>query len=646
MNIAKMTATTDITVEDLLKKHNNKQMLRFITCGSVDDGKSTLIGRLLLEAGAVYEDQLAVLKDDSIRHGTNQGEIDPALLLDGLQDERQQGITIDVAYRYFTTANRKFIIADTPGHEQFTRNMATGASNADLAVILVDASKGILQQTKRHAFIASLLGIKHVILAVNKMDLMGYDQKIFEETVDQFQLFCEKLDIPDVRAVPLSALKGDNIAIPSPHTPWYTGQSLLELLETIYVGADRNLKDLRFPVQWVNRPDGEFRGFSGTIASGAIRTGDRIVVLPSGKESKVSLIFTVEGSVNEAKCGQSVTITLEDEINVTRGDILARPSNLPTVSSRADAMLVWMAEEKLAAGRSYWLKQLGQKISCEINSLRYQVDVNSLHRRQSKSLMMNEIGRCEIETYSPIVFDPYSRNRSTGSFILVDRVSNDTVAAGMFVDSANSLDQQDHWQQVKRLKPDASFQSDVFIEDRIRVYEHRPFTVLISGLSGSGKTSVAKELERMLFEDGCKTVLLDGQAMRFGLCRDLGFSPNERSENLRRAAEVAKIQNDAGLICVAAFMAPHADVRDKVKHLIGQDRFFHVHLNTPVDICRSRDTSGIYDAAEAGVIPELPGVGTPYESPNDANCNFSTEKMTSSEIAKRVVNELLCTLLV
>ncbi len=641
MNVARSHTAQDQGTEQAMAEQPNQEMLRFITCGSVDDGKSTLIGRMLLEAGAVYEDQIESLRIDSRKHGTNGQEIDPALLMDGLEDERQQGITIDVAYRYFTTGKRKFIIADTPGHEQFTRNMVTGASLSDLAIILVDARKGMLTQTRRHAFVVSLLGVKHVILAVNKMDLVDYDQSVFERICREFQEFAGKLNIADLRSLPLSALKGDNVAKPSDMTPWYTDGPLLHLLETIFIGGDRNLRDLRFPVQWVNRPDSGFRGFSGTLASGVVRVGETVQVLPSGKMSQVRGIETMDGPLSSAQAGDSVTLTMEDEIDITRGDMIVRPGNLPVVSKQADAMLVWLSEQPMQPGRSYWYKQSAQTTSCEITHLRYGVDVNTLHRRNQSKLELNEIGRCQIETHDPIIFDSYRRNRHNGSFILVDRISHETVAAGMFVDAGLEKRSADRWNAAH--KPTFSSSpvgSLVSIEERNSVYQQQPLTILISGLSGSGKTTVARSLEQKLFETNRKTVLLDGQTMRTGLSRDLGFSAEERSENLRRAAEVARLVNEAGLICIASFLAPHEDVRAKVKNLIGAERFFHVYLSTPVEVCRQRDHSGIYQAADRQELAGLPGAGGRYEPPSDADLTLSAEDMATELIVERVIEAL------
>lgn len=628
-----MTTTTEQIqiAREAIADHANKDLLRFIACGSVDDGKSTLIGRLMLDAGAIYEDQIVALKRDSERHGTTGGAIDTALLLDGLEDERRQGITIDVAYRYFTTNKRKFIIADTPGHEQFTRNMATGASTADLAIILVDASKGVLTQTKRHAFLVSLLGIKHIILAVNKMDLVDYRQEVFEEIRDEFSRFAAKLDIPDIRFVPLSAVNGDNVSEPSSNTLWHADGSLLHQLETIYVGADRNLKDLRFPVQWVNRPDASFRGFSGKIASGAVRVGDEVVALPSGKTSKVQRIVTFDGDVPEAEAPLSVTITLADEIDITRGDMLARPGNQPKVSNKAESMLVWMSEQPLVPHRQYWFKSGNQKTSCEVESIRYQVDVNTLHREAASSLQLNEIGRCLISAHDPIVFDPYRRNRETGSFILVDRITHETVAAGMFLDESGVAESDEP--EATLLHPVNSKISD---DDRARAYSHRPKTFLITGMSGSGKTTFALELEKRFFEAGMIATVLDGENMRTGLSADLGFSKEECSENLRRAAEVARMLNDSGQICIAAFVAPEEAMREHFKQIVGEDRCYHIHMATPLEVCRERDTTGRYTAADSGDIRRFPGVHVPYEEPQEPDHVVSFESRASFEILQRM----------
>ncbi|MFK8111910.1 MAG: sulfate adenylyltransferase subunit CysN [Rubripirellula sp.] len=622
--------------QQFLTEHADKELLRFITCGSVDDGKSTLIGRLLMEAGAVYDDQIAALQSDSEKHGTNGDEIDTALLLDGLEDERQQGITIDVAYRYFTTSKRKFIIADTPGHEQFTRNMATGASTADLALILVDASKGILTQTKRHAFIVSLLGIKHVILVVNKMDLVDYSQEVFAEVCSDFRRFAAKLDIPDIRFVPLSALKGDNVVESSSQTLWYEDGSLLHMLESVYIGADSNFRDLRFPVQWVNRPDATFRGFSGTIASGTLRAGDEVMVLPSKKTTRVERIVTRSGDLQEARSPKSVTVSLEDEIDITRGDMIVRPGNLPQVSRTADATIVWMSEKSLVPGKPYWIKHTTRKTSGEIQAVRYAIDVNTLHRASATTLHLNEVGRCGISLHDPVVFDSYRRNRETGSFIVVDRITHETVAAGMFLDHRDDAICGEHWDAQPATDRSPSLSSLVSQSERQDRYSHQPATILISGLSGAGKTTLALELEKRLFAEGRIAIVLDGQSMRFGLSRDLGFTAEERSENLRRAAEIAKVLNNAGQICIASFVAPHARHREKVRELVGPDRFIHIHLSTPIEVCRSRETSGRYEAADAGTITSFPGVTFEYEAVVDADLVLSTADISLEQAADRI----------
>ncbi|QDU89098.1 Bifunctional enzyme CysN/CysC [Pirellulimonas nuda] len=627
--------TTPATRQDLTVKPCEKDLLRFITCGSVDDGKSTLIGRLMLDAGAVYSDQLVALQSESRKHGTNGGEIDTALLLDGLEDEQQQGITIDVAYRYFATQKRKFIIADTPGHEQFTRNMATGASNADLAILLVDATKGVLTQTKRHAFIVSLLGIKHVILAVNKMDLVDYDEAAFESICQDFKRFAAKLEITDLRLVPLSARHGDNVAEPSAKMLWYADGSLLHQLESVYVGSDQNLRDFRFPVQWVNRPDETFRGFSGTIASGVIRAGEEIVVLPSGKRSRVRSIVTMDGPLEEAASSKSCTLTLEDEIDVTRGDMICRPGNRPHVSRHAEAMLVWMSEQTLKFDRPVWFKNSAGRAVGEVESLRYEVDVNSLHRKQSQTLGLNSIGRCALSFHEPIAYDAYARNRETGAFILVDRITHETLAAGMFLEHDVSGESGEGLADFQRARV---IQSHVALERRSQRHGHEPFTVLLTGLPASGKTTVAKQLEQRLFELGAIGVLVDGESMRQGLSKGLGFSIEERSENLLRGAEVARLLNDAGQFCIASFCAPEEATRQKFLEIVGRHRVFHVHLDASVAACRARDTTGRYAAAENGQIKGFPGVDFHYQSPLSADLTIDTqEQIDVNELAGCVI---------
>jgi bifunctional enzyme CysN/CysC len=602
-------------IDEYLAQHERKELLRFITCGSVDDGKSTLIGRLFYESKMIYEDQLAAITKDSARYGTTGGEVDLALFTDGLEDERQQGITIDVAYRYFSTDKRKFIIADTPGHEQYTRNMATGASTADLAIILIDARHGVLSQTKRHSFIVSLLGIKHIVVAINKMDIVGYDEAVFERIKRDYVDFASRLELPDVHFMPISALKGDNVVTPSPSMPWYTGSPLVPLLETVYIGSDRNMEDFRFPVQLVLRPNLDFRGFAGTVASGIIRKGDEIMSLPSRKKSRVKSIVTFDGELEEAFAPLSVTLTLEDEIDSSRGDMLVRPGNVPKVDHRFDATVVWMAEEPLVPGKEYLFKQTSKVVPGKVSALRYRVDVNTLHREPAPTLALNEIGRCGITLTSPIGFDAYRRNRATGGFIMIDRLTNTTVAAGMILDREPEDGRKDHWGDEPAVAEPAAPSGGVAAEERAARFGQQPVTVLFTGLPGSGKTSLARAVERRLFDAGHAATVLDGTAMRQGISRDLGFTADERSENLRRSAEVARLFNDSGLICLASFVAPDAAVREKVAERVGRERFLVVHLAAPVEVCRQRDTSGGYAKADAGEIAEFPGVSAPYEPP-------------------------------
>ncbi|MBX3423971.1 MAG: sulfate adenylyltransferase subunit CysN [Pirellulaceae bacterium] len=632
-----MNIINETNIDTYLARHNAKDLLRFITCGNVDDGKSTLIGRLLLEAGAIYDDQIAALQCDSEKHGTVGKRIDTALLLDGLEDERQQGITIDVAYRYFTTPQRKFIIADTPGHEQFTRNMATGASTADLAIILVDATKGISTQTRRHAFIVSLLGIRHIILAVNKMDLVGYDQDVFTKIKEEFDRFAQVLSLDQVCAIPLSALEGDNIIQASPRTQWYSGPALLEQLDSVQVDSNRHSNALRFPIQWVNRPDSSFRGFSGTIASGRLCVGDQVTVLPSRKTARVSSIVTMDGQLDEAVAADSITVTLDCEIDVTRGDMLVGAEMQPTVSRRGEANLVWMTEQPLVPGKSYWFKQTTRRTSCEISAVRYRTDVNTFQRSSASSLSLNEIGRCEIKLHDPVMFDPYSANLGTGSFILVDRISHETVAAGMFCDASGDPSTSGHWDDESVLLAPRPACSHISNSARCSRYGQKPLTILITGLSSSGKTSVAMALEVRLFRERLTCIVVDGQSLRLGISRDLGFTAEERSENLRRAAEIAKLINDAGQICIAAFVAPSVWVRNKARELIGAERFFHVFLSTAPEVCRSRDHTGQYKAADRGEISSFPGVTFNYETPTDADLVFDTENMTAEQVAEEIL---------
>lgn len=638
-----MSHKSDLIAEDInayLEQHERKELLRFLTCGSVDDGKSTLIGRLLYDSKMIYEDQLAAIKRDSATQGNVDGDFDPALLTDGLKAEREQGITIDVAYRYFSTDKRKFIIADTPGHEQYTRNMATGASNCDLAIILVDARHGVLTQTKRHSFIVSLLGIKHVLVAINKMDLVDYSQEVYDRIVGEYQQFAARLGIPDLKFIPISALKGDNVVSTSEAMPWFTGKTLMRFLETVYIGADRNLTDFRFPVQYVIRPNLDFRGFAGTVAAGIVRKGDEIEVLPSGRRSKVKSIVTYDGELEEAFPPLSVTLTLEDEVDVSRGDMLCRPGNVPESSDRFDSSLVWMAEEPMVPGKEYLFKLGPRVVAGRINTLRHQIDVNTLHRKEGATLALNEIGRCEVRLSSPAAFDSYTRSHGTGSFVVIDRITNGTVAAGMIVDRRASAGDTSHWDSEPKTSSEGAGDNRVTAEERRARFGQAPATILLTGLSGAGKTSIAFALERELFGRGRAATVLDGTSMRQGISRDLGFSASERSESLRRGAEVCRLVNQAGLICIAAFLAPSADVRKRAAELVGSDRFLLVHVDAPVEVCRERDTQGLYEAADRGEIKQFPGVSFDYERPESPDLHLATHERSIAESVEAIVQLL------
>ena len=629
-------------IDEYLLQHERKEILRFITCGSVDDGKSTLIGLLFYEAKMIYEDQLSAIQKDSGRYGTTGGEIDLALFTDGLQDERQQGITIDVAYRYFSTEKRKFIIADTPGHEQYTRNMATGASTADLAIILIDArhDHGVLTQTKRHSFIVSLLGIKHIVVAINKMDLVDYSEARFEEIKKDYIEFARPLGLPNLHFMPISALKGENIVAPSEHMKWHQGPPLMTLLETIYIGGDQNYQDFRFPVQLVLRPNLNFRGFAGTIASGVVRKGDEIMSLPSRKTSRVKSIVTFDGEVDEAFVPQSVTLTLEDEIDSSRGDMIVRPGNVPRVDHKFEAMVVWMDEEALMPGKSYLFKQTTKVTPGTVSTLRYQVDVNSLHRKDSPTLKLNEIGRCAIMLNSPLAFDAYKRNRSTGAFIIIDRLTNSTVGAGMILDRSSTDGRHDHWDDEPTATTLHGEVSQVTSDERQARFGQKAATILLTGLTGAGKSTLAKALERKLFDQGRAVTVLDGQNMRLGISRDLGFTADERSENLRRSTEVAKLFNDAGMLVIGAFVAPDEAVRQKAADRVGHERFLVIHLDCPLEVCRKRDTEGHYAKADSGEIANFPGVSAPYEPPTKPDLRLPTAEWDVARCVQEVLQLL------
>lgn len=625
-------------IDAYLAQHERKELLRFLTCGSVDDGKSTLIGRLLLDSKMVYEDQLAAVKRDSVTHGTTAGELDPALLTDGLKAEREQGITIDVAYRYFSTAKRKFIIADTPGHEQYTRNMATGASTCDLAIILIDARHGVLTQTKRHSFITSLLGIKHVIVAINKMDLVDYSEAVFERIKGDYIDFAARMAVEDVHFIPIAALRGDNLVQASPAMPWYQGSTLMNMLETVHIASDRNLIDFRFPVQWVNRPHLDFRGFCGTISSGIVRVGDEVMALPSRKKSRVKTITTYAGNLPQAFAPQAVTLTLQDEIDVSRGDMLVAPGNQPHVDERFEAMLVWMDEEPLVPGKQYLIKHTHRTSPGTISTIRYRVDVNTLHRQDTPTLGLNEIGRCTVQVAQPLVFDAYRRNRSTGAFIAIDRMTNRTVAAGMILERDVGETGRAHWDEsASNLKAE---KGSVTTQERQARFGQRPCTVLLTGLSGAGKSTTAYGVERFLFSEGRAVTVLDGQNLRRGISKDLGFSVDDRSENLRRGIEAARLMNDAGLICLCAFLAPQESIRQRAMEIVGADRFLVVHLSAPIEVCRSRDKEGLYGAADRGEIANYPGVSGVYEPPETPDLVLPSHELPPEVCVAKVI-ELL-----
>ncbi|MFC9787263.1 sulfate adenylyltransferase subunit CysN [Rhodococcus sp. NPDC127528] len=615
-------------IEQYLERHATKSMLRFITCGSVDDGKSTLIGRLLYESKLVFEDQLSALESDSKKVGTQGEGLDFALLVDGLAAEREQGITIDVAYRYFTTERRKFVVADTPGHEQYTRNMVTGASTADLAVILIDARKGVLTQTRRHSYLVSLLGIRNVVLAVNKLDLVDYSQEVFERIVDEYTAFAAEIGLGSVVPIPMSAYMGDNLTERSPNTPWYQGPSLIEHLETVDIDDDLRTGPFRMPVQWVNRPDLDFRGFSGQIVGGAVRPGDRVRVLPSGTESTALRIVTMDGDLDEGVAGQSVTITLADEIDISRGDVLAVADALPGVADQFEAQLVWMGEHDMLPERPYVCQIGTMTVQARITRPKYKINVNTLEQTATNTLALNEIGVCNISFDRPVPFDAYTDNRDTGGFILIDRLTNTTVGAGMI---AHSLRRSDniHWQAV-----------DVNAESRAVLNGHRPQVLWFTGLSGSGKSTIANELERQLHASGCHTYLLDGDNVRHGLNRDLGFTEADRVENIRRVTEVARLMADAGLIVLASFISPFQAERDAARELIGEDRYCEVFVDTPIDVAESRDPKGLYKKARRGDLTNFTGIDSPYESPENPELRVDTTVTSPEEAAARIVENL------
>jgi len=624
-------------IREFLDQDQKKDLLRFLTAGSVDDGKSTLIGRLLFDSKKLYEDQLTALERDSKRIGHAGEEIDYALLLDGLKAEREQGITIDVAYRYFSTAKRKFIIADTPGHEQYTRNMVTGASTANLAVILVDARLGVITQTKRHTFLVSLLGIKHVVLAVNKMDLVNYDKEVFDNICADYKDFVTQIDIPDITFIPLSALKGDNVVEVSNKMPWYHGESLLEFLETVHVSNDRNFEDLRYPVQYVNRPSLNFRGFAATVASGVIRKGDEVMILPSRKISKVTSIITYDGEPEYAFPPQAVTITLEHEIDISRGDMIVHKNNIPKIDRHVEAMLVWMDETPMDPNTRFFIKHTTHTTKAHIDAIKYKVDVNSMQKSEIDHLTLNEIGRVVITTNKPLFFDPYKKNRNTGAFILIDPVTHNTCAVGMIIDRFVGDDLKMNISGPDQLKI-IKGESLVSKKEREKRHNHKGITIWITGLHGCGKNNLAYSLERRLFDLGATSVLLDGKSTRLGLSRELDFSPADRAENLRRIAHISKLLNDQGIITVCSFISPDAEIRKQVIDIIGEDNFFMVYIDASLSYCQKNDAYDLYKNAELGEIKYLPGVDMKFDIPETADITYYPE---TSEINPQKVIELL-----
>lgn len=623
-----------------LKRHEEKDLLRLLVCGSVDDGKSTLIGRLLYDSHLIYEDQLAAVIKDSKVYGTTADDFDPALLTDGLKAEREQGITIDVAYRYFSTDKRKFIIADTPGHEQYTRNMATGASTCNLAVILIDARQGVTIQTKRHSFICSLLGIKHAVVAVNKMDLMGWSEEVYEGIRSSYNAFAARLDFSDIHFIPLSALAGDNVVERSCKMPWYGGPTLLHHLERVNVATDRNLIDMRFPVQYVLRPHLDFRGFSGTIASGIMRTGDEVMSLPSRNISKIKSIITPDGETLEAFAPMAVTVTLEDEIDVSRGNMLVFPRNLPHTGNEFEAMVVWMHETPARRGCSYLIKQTSNMEPGSLTDIRYKVDVNTMRKQQSDlgldQLQLNEIARCHITLHRPMAFDPYDRNRVTGAFIIIDRISNNTVGAGMIVDRIVSRPETSNPVSENIIKTG----SLVPLGDRQALLGQKGSTLWLTGLSGSGKSTLACQLERRLVDMGRACCVLDGDNIRHRLNRDLGFSKEDRKENIRRIAEVSRLMNEAGLIVITAFISPYREDRAGARAIIGEGNFFEVFLNVPLEVCEQRDPKGLYKKARKGEVPQFTGVSDPYEVPDKPDLSLDTATHTIQSATDLLLDEL------
>jgi bifunctional enzyme CysN/CysC len=617
-------------IEAYLERHQHKSMLRFITCGSVDDGKSTLIGRLLYDSKMIFEDQLAALENDSKRVGTQGQEIDFALLVDGLAAEREQGITIDVAYRFFATEKRKFIVADCPGHEQYTRNMVTGASTADLAVILIDARKGVLQQTRRHSYLCHLLGIRNIVLAVNKMDLIDYDRDRYNAICDDYRAFAKGIGIDEFTCIPISGFKGDNITAKSPNTPWFGGDPLITHLEEVELDNEADqAKAFRLPVQWVNRPNLDFRGFTGQIASGSVKPGDLVRVLPSGKTSTVRWIATFDGDLDEAVAGQSVTLCLADEIDCSRGNVIASANNPPQAADQFEANLVWMTDEPLIPGRAYWLKLGTQMVSAALQQPKYQVNVNTMEQLAAKTLELNAIGVAVLTTDRQLVFEPYAQNRTLGGFILIDKVSNATVAAGM-LNFALRRAENIHWQAI-----------DISREAHAQQKGQEPRLLWFTGLSGSGKSTIANLVEKKLHALGKHSFLLDGDNVRHGLNKDLGFTDADRIENIRRIGEVAKLMTDAGLIVLTAFISPFRAERELARSMLPKGEFVEIFIDTPLEVAEARDVKGLYKKARSGVLKNFTGIDSPYEAPEQPEIHIDTTKISPEDAAEMIVEKVI-----
>lgn len=616
------------SISDFLQAHESKSRLRFITCGSVDDGKSTLIGRLLFDSKQLLEDQLSVLDRDSQRFGTQNGELDYALLVDGLDAEREQGITIDVAYRFFATDKRSFIVADCPGHEQYTRNMATGASTADLAVVLVDARKGVLTQTRRHSWICSLFGVGEIVLAVNKMDLVDYDERVFTAILHEYQELASALGLPRVSAIPLSALRGDNVTQRSERMPWYRGLALLPWLEQVERGVEDGGSGFRLPVQWVNRPNQDFRGFAGTLVAGTVRVGDPVVALPSGRRSTVKQVLLGSRAVDQASHGQAITLTLDDELDISRGDVLAASNDPPEVADQFAAHLLWLDHQSLLPGRSYWLRLGSSQAAAQVTEIKHRVDVNTQEALAAKRLELNEVGAVNLSLDRNIAFQPYAENRSLGGFVLIDRQTHATVGAGV-IDFALRRASNLHWQAT-----------DINKAARAALKGQSPKVLWFTGLSGSGKSTIANEVERRLHAAGQHTYLLDGDNVRHGLNRDLGFTDGDRVENIRRVAEVAKLMADAGLIVLVSFISPYRSERQMARELMPDGEFFEVFVDTALEECERRDVKGLYAKARAGEIPNFTGISAPYEVPERPELHLETRGLSAAELAERVIAAL------